>query len=70
MERPVAYDAALVVLVALTKVCARDPKAGRKARRRAIKEMDGIPALPAVRAEAIRGIRRSCDACPAHCKGA
>lgn len=67
-EKPVAYDGARAVLVALTKVCRAHPKSGRKARRRAIRELEAMPMLPDIRNEAIRGLRRSCGACKA-CKG-
>lgn len=66
--KALAHDAALLLLAALTTVCAEDPKAGRRARRHAIRTLEDMPAHPAVRAEAIRGLERSCGACR-RCRG-
>jgi hypothetical protein len=64
----VPHDAAVAVLVALTKVCSLKPKIGRKARRQAVKEIRTSPLHPGVRADAIAAIRRSCETCH-RCRG-
>jgi hypothetical protein len=67
-ERWLAYDAAVVMMKALTRVCASDPKAGRRARRAAIREMEGMVVAPQVRTAAVRAMERCCRECGA-CKG-
>jgi hypothetical protein len=64
----VGHDAARLVLVALEKVGPTDPKACRRFRRKAVQILRFAPCLADVRAEAIRGMERSCGACGG-CKG-
>lgn len=64
----VGFDAARLELLVLAKAGSQDPKACRKLRKKWVDELRGVPALPAVRAEAIRDVRRSCGYCRG-CKG-
>ena len=68
LRRPLAHDAALLVIATLTKVRAADPKACRRERRDAIRDMHEMRVLPAVRFEAIKGLERSCGTC-GRCRG-
>lgn len=64
----VGYDAARLTLVTMETIGRADPKACRKFRRRLIAAMRLCPALPDVKAEAVRGIERGCGRC-GDCKG-
>lgn len=66
---PIGHDALLLTLAALAQAGAKkNPSACRKQRRRAVESLESVAALPAIRAEAIRGIERSCGACRG-CRG-
>lgn len=66
----IGYDALLLGLKTFTEVCAdEDHKAGRRLLRHTVRRLQDSPLPDAIRAEAIRGIRRACGACK-RCKGA